>query len=160
MVRMRERHTHGEAQVQQLFSMVRGFADSYDDVNFTPPHLATITADTLIVFGDRDPLYPVSLAFDLHRAIPRSYLWVVPNGGHGPVLRERRRRRSRARRWRSCGDGGGPGSPEGLRYEPSTLNAETAEPAERNILMLRILCELCGLCVLTSSRPSALQGRW
>jgi pimeloyl-ACP methyl ester carboxylesterase len=83
MVRMRERHTHGEAQVQQLFSMVRGLADSYDDVNFTPPHLATITAETLIVFGDRDPLYPVSLAFDLHRAIPRSYLWVVPNGGHG-----------------------------------------------------------------------------
>jgi pimeloyl-ACP methyl ester carboxylesterase len=38
------------------------------------------------VFGDRDFLYPVSLAFDLHAAIPRSHLWVVPNGGHGPVF--------------------------------------------------------------------------
>ncbi len=86
MVRMRERHIHGEPQIRQLFSIVRGLADSYDDVNFTPPYLGTITADTLIVFGDRDPLYPVSLAFDLQKAIPRSYLWVVPNGGHGPVF--------------------------------------------------------------------------
>ena len=53
---------------------------------FTPPLLATITARTLIVFGDRDFLYPVSLAFDLHAAIPNSHLWVVPNGGHGPVF--------------------------------------------------------------------------
>ncbi|HEY7699812.1 MAG TPA: alpha/beta hydrolase [Vicinamibacteria bacterium] len=86
MERMRERHLRGESQIQELVAMARGFADSYDDVNFTPPYLATITADTLIVFGDRDPLYPVSLAFELRAAIPRSYLWVVPNGGHGPVF--------------------------------------------------------------------------
>jgi pimeloyl-ACP methyl ester carboxylesterase len=83
---MRKRHRHGEGQIQQLFAQARGFADSYDDVNFTPPYLATIAAETLIVFGDADPLYPVSLAFDLHSAIPKSYLWVVPNGGHGPVF--------------------------------------------------------------------------
>lgn len=67
----------------------RGFADSYNDVNFTPPLLGTITADTLIVFGDRDPLSPVSLAFELHAAIPKAHLWVVPNGGHGPVFGDR-----------------------------------------------------------------------
>ena len=39
-----------------------------------------------VVFGDRDPLYPVSLAVELKDAIPRSWLWVVPNGGHGPVF--------------------------------------------------------------------------
>ena len=43
-------------------------------------------AETLIVFGDRDPFYPVSLAFELRAAIPGSYLWVVPNAGHGPVF--------------------------------------------------------------------------
>jgi len=68
--------------------MARGFADSYDDVNFTPPYLGTIAAETLIVFGDRDPFYPVSIAMELYRAIPRSYLWVVPHGGHGPVFRD------------------------------------------------------------------------
>ena len=51
-----------------------------------PPYLSTIAANTLIVFGDSDPLYPVSLALDLHAAIPRSRLWVVPGGGHGPVF--------------------------------------------------------------------------
>jgi pimeloyl-ACP methyl ester carboxylesterase len=83
---MRKRHTRGEDQIRQLFAQSRAFADTYDDVSFTPPHLATIPADTLIVFGDRDPFYPVSLAVDLYTAIPRSYLWVVPNGGHGPVF--------------------------------------------------------------------------
>jgi pimeloyl-ACP methyl ester carboxylesterase len=86
--RLRTVHRHGEAQIRQLVDMVHGFADRYDDVNFTPPYLGKITADTLIVFGDRDFLYPVSLAFELHRAIPRSRLWVVPNGAHGPVFGE------------------------------------------------------------------------
>lgn len=86
LARLRRVHVHGEPQIRQLIEMVHGFAGTYDDVNFTPPHLGTITADTLIVFGDRDFLYPVSLAFELHDAIPRSRLWVVPNGAHGPVF--------------------------------------------------------------------------
>ena len=83
---MRQRHTRGDAQLQELLRQARAFADSHDDVNFTPPYLATITAETLIVFGDRDPLYPVSLSFELRAAIPRSHLWVVPNAGHAPVF--------------------------------------------------------------------------
>jgi pimeloyl-ACP methyl ester carboxylesterase len=83
---MRRRHAHGEDQIRLLFEQTRGFAQNFEDVNFTPPLLSTITADTLIVFGDRDFLYPVSIAFELHAAIPRSLLWVVPNGGHGPIF--------------------------------------------------------------------------
>lgn len=86
---MRTRHKRGDAQLQELLAQARSFADSYDDVNFTPPLLGTITARTLIVFGDRDPLYPVSLAFELHAAISGSHLWVIPNGGHGPVFGDR-----------------------------------------------------------------------
>jgi pimeloyl-ACP methyl ester carboxylesterase len=81
---MRQRHGR-EGQLDLLFAQTRAFADG-DDPNFTAAQLATITADTLIVFGDRDPLYPVSAAFELKQAIPRSWLWVVPNGGHGPVF--------------------------------------------------------------------------
>jgi pimeloyl-ACP methyl ester carboxylesterase len=84
--RMRQRHVYGDDQIRRLFAHARGFADTYDDVNFTPPYLSTISAKTLIVFGDRDPLYPVSMAFELREAIPHSYLWVVPNGGHSPVF--------------------------------------------------------------------------
>lgn len=83
---MRRRHPRGQPQIDELAAQARGFADSYDDVSFTPPSLSRITAETMVVFGDHDPLYPVSLAFELHDAIPRSRLWVVPNGGHGPVF--------------------------------------------------------------------------
>ena len=83
--RMRDRH-HRDGQLERVFAHARSFADSYDDVNFTPPLLSTITAETLVVFGDNDPLYPVSLAFELRAAIPRSALWVVPRAGHSPVF--------------------------------------------------------------------------
>jgi pimeloyl-ACP methyl ester carboxylesterase len=83
--RMRGRHKR-EGQIQDLIGIMRSLADSYDDVNFTAADLAKITAGTLIVFGDRDPLYPVSMAVDLYTAIPRAALWVVPRGGHGPVF--------------------------------------------------------------------------
>lgn len=86
---MRQRHHHGDAQIRALWEHAHAFKDSYEDVNFTLPLLATIQARTLIVHGDRDPLYPVSLAVDMHAAILGSYLWVIPNGGHGPIFGDR-----------------------------------------------------------------------
>ena len=77
---------HGDDQIRMLFDQMRGLKDSHDDMAFTPPLLATIAARTLIVHGDRDPLYPVELALEMYRAIPSSALWVVPNGGHGPIF--------------------------------------------------------------------------
>jgi pimeloyl-ACP methyl ester carboxylesterase len=62
--------------------------DSYDDMNFTEPYLSTITARTLIVHGDRDEYFPVDIPVAMNRAIPRSALWIIPNGGHLPVLGE------------------------------------------------------------------------
>ena len=83
---MRGWHAHGDEQIRALWRMTRRFADNYSDMNFTPPLLSTITARTLIVHGDRDPLYPVELAIEMYRAIPRASLWVVPGGGHGPIF--------------------------------------------------------------------------
>jgi pimeloyl-ACP methyl ester carboxylesterase len=85
---MRQRHTHGDAQIRALWKHGNALQDSYDDVNFTPPYLSKIVARTLIVHGDRDPLYPLVLPMEMHAAIAGSYLWVVPNGGHGPVFGE------------------------------------------------------------------------
>ena len=82
----RRRHLQGDDQIRMLFDQMRALKDSYDDMAFTPPLLATITARTLVVHGDRDPLYPVELAMELYRSIPTSALWVVPNGGHGPIF--------------------------------------------------------------------------
>ena len=86
--RLRQRCKRGQKQIDELFGYARSFAEDTEDVNFTPADLARITADTLIVFGDRDPLYPVALATELYAAIPRAWLWIVPNGGHGPVFRD------------------------------------------------------------------------
>ena len=79
------RATKGE---DALSRHAREFADDRDDMNFTPTTLSTITARTLIVHGDRDPLYPVEQAVELLRGIPNASLWVVPNGGHGPIFGE------------------------------------------------------------------------
>jgi pimeloyl-ACP methyl ester carboxylesterase len=83
---MRKRHKHGDDQIVAIWQWLRDMADSHDDMNFTPPLLSKITASTLIVYGDRDFLYPIEMAVDMYRAIPRSSLWAVPNGGHGPVF--------------------------------------------------------------------------
>jgi pimeloyl-ACP methyl ester carboxylesterase len=83
---MRQWHEHGDQQIRELWLQGNGFKDSYDDMNFTAPYLSTITARTLIVHGDRDPFYPAGIAMEMYAAIPQSYLWMVPNGGHGPIF--------------------------------------------------------------------------
>jgi len=85
---LRARHAHGDEQIQALFAIARGFADSHADMCFTPPLLSTIAARTLIVHGDHDPLYPVELALALYRSIPNSALCVLPRSGHGPIFAE------------------------------------------------------------------------
>jgi pimeloyl-ACP methyl ester carboxylesterase len=85
---MRGRHHSGDDQIRALWRHAREFADDRDDMNFTAATLAPITARTMIVHGDRDPLYPVELAVELYRAIPNASLWVVPEGGHGPIFGE------------------------------------------------------------------------
>ena len=85
---MRGRHHHGDDQIRALWNYVRGFADDSEDMNFAAATLSRITARTLTVHGDRDPLYPVELAVELLRGIPDAALWVVPNGGHGPIFGE------------------------------------------------------------------------
>jgi pimeloyl-ACP methyl ester carboxylesterase len=84
--RMRKSHKQGDQQIAELWSWARSLQDSYEDMNFTPPSLSRVRAPSLIVYGDRDPLYPVEIAVEMYRAIPRSSLWVVPNGGHGPIF--------------------------------------------------------------------------
>lgn len=83
---MHKSHKLGDQQIAALWNWTREMNSSYDDMNFTPPLLSRIRARTLIVYGDRDPLYPVEMALTMYRAIPGSALWVVPNRGHGPVF--------------------------------------------------------------------------
>lgn len=85
MAMLRRRH-RDEEQIQRLFAHARAMAEDEEDVNFGADVLARIAAHTLIVFGDRDPLYPVSSAVELFEALPRAALWIRPEAGHGPVF--------------------------------------------------------------------------
>lgn len=82
--RARKIHKHGDEQIGALREQFNGFSESYEDMNFTPPHLATIQARTLIVHGDRDQFFPVDIPLEMYRSIPNSSLWIIPNGRHGP----------------------------------------------------------------------------
>ncbi len=77
--------SRGEAQMRELMGQFIGFKDSHEDMNLTPPYLATIKARTLIVHGDRDEFFPVAIPVEMYTAIPGSQLWIVPQGGHVPI---------------------------------------------------------------------------
>lgn len=85
MHRFREIHKHGDEQIIAMMEWQKIGADDYESTAFTPPYLATIKANTLIVHGERDRRVPVSIALEMYEAIPKSLLWVVPNGGHVPI---------------------------------------------------------------------------
>jgi pimeloyl-ACP methyl ester carboxylesterase len=83
--RAKKTHVHGEAQFRSLRRQFYNFKDSYDDMTFRAPQLATIQARTFVVHGDRDEFFPVSIPVEMYTSIPKSYLWIVPNGGHVPL---------------------------------------------------------------------------
>jgi len=85
-VLMRRWHVRGDPQIRALWAMGRQFAENRDDMRFSARELGRIRARTLIVHGENDFLYPVSLAEELRAGIPGSELWLVPNGGHGPIF--------------------------------------------------------------------------
>ncbi len=84
--RMRKIHLHGDDQIIAIWQAQRDLGDSHDDMAFSTDDLSHITARTLIVYGDRDPLYPVEMGVHMYRAIHHAALWVVPGGGHGPIF--------------------------------------------------------------------------
>jgi pimeloyl-ACP methyl ester carboxylesterase len=90
LARLRACHPRGDEQIRALYRQIRAFAEDQDDLRFGAGELGVIAARTLIVQGDRDPLYPVEIGVGLYRGIARSSLWVVPGGGHVPVFGEQR----------------------------------------------------------------------
>ncbi|WP_158551519.1 alpha/beta fold hydrolase [Rhodohalobacter sp. SW132] len=80
---LRRWHPGNDEQIRELSANFRDVAANYRDMNFTEPLMGTISAETLIVHGDRDEHFPMEIAVRMYRAIPDAYLWIVPNGNHG-----------------------------------------------------------------------------
>ena len=85
MRQYREIHKLGDQQIIAMLEQSKTGADDYESTAFTPPYLSTIKADTLIVHGERDRRVPINIALEMYEAIPNSFLWIVPNGGHVPI---------------------------------------------------------------------------
>lgn len=83
---MRKIHFHGDEQIKVLWQNAHDFSENQDDMNFTPEMLSQIKTKTLIIQGDRDPIYPIDLTIELFKNIKHSYLWILPNMGHGITL--------------------------------------------------------------------------
>ena len=77
--------SRGDDQVRSLVGQFRAFGDNYDDMDFKPADLAKIKASTLIIHGDRDEFFPVSIPVAMYQSIPRAELWIVPGGTHSSI---------------------------------------------------------------------------
>jgi pimeloyl-ACP methyl ester carboxylesterase len=79
---------HGpEKQLYLAKAFWEGRKLSDGDPSFTPDKLNTIKAKWLVVNGDNDEPVPFQIiALEMHKSIPNSRFWIVPNGGHLPHL--------------------------------------------------------------------------
>lgn len=82
--RLRALHTR-PGQLDALIAQIRAMALS-DDPNFSAPDLARVSAKTLVVYGDRDMLYPIDVGRHLADAIPGAELDVIAGAGHVPIF--------------------------------------------------------------------------
>jgi pimeloyl-ACP methyl ester carboxylesterase len=74
---LKKTHYHGEAQIKALFNPTLDYKIQLNDKD-----LNGFNFNTLIIHGDRDEILGIEPAIELHKNIPKSALWIVPNTGH------------------------------------------------------------------------------
>lgn len=78
-------HLHGISQMRPLLDLLPQVMDDY---KVHPPDLSAIRSKTLLVFGDRDELYPLSVPMEMYAALANACLWIVPNAHHAFLVHE------------------------------------------------------------------------
>ena len=76
---------HGPEKARLLTRQFWNLQFMTGESSFTPDMLRTFTATWLVVQGDND-FVGLYHALEMDQHIPKSYLWIVPNGGHFPHL--------------------------------------------------------------------------
>ena len=72
-------HQSSEAQIKALLDQ---FADR-TAASISDKELERVQTKTLIVLGDQDNLAPIESVAFARKYLPHSYLWILPNTGHG-----------------------------------------------------------------------------
>jgi pimeloyl-ACP methyl ester carboxylesterase len=81
----RRRHAGGD---QQARAIAQQFCREVDNPEVTTTFdVAPITARTLVIQGDRDPLFPPRVGLGLQQRIKGASLWIVPDTYHLPCFR-------------------------------------------------------------------------
>jgi pimeloyl-ACP methyl ester carboxylesterase len=78
---LQEIHYYGDAQIKAMFDPNLNY-----EIRLGDKDLESINSRTLIINGDHDEIMGVNGAFALHKHLPNSYLWIVPNAGHIPIM--------------------------------------------------------------------------
>ncbi len=76
-------HPGGRSQVDRIFRQLNALAENREDIPIET--LSALKVKTLLVWGDRDEYFPLSVPMEMYRALPDAALWVVPGQGHGPL---------------------------------------------------------------------------
>lgn len=67
-----------EAQIKAILDQFPNY-----QISISEDELKTIQTETLIVLGDQDNSIPLECVSSVRRNLPTSYLWILPNSGHG-----------------------------------------------------------------------------
>lgn len=82
-------HPGGIPQITNIFEAMNDMASRYQtsgnmgDLSF--PVLADMNTPAFLIWGDRDPYFPVDIAIELYQALPDARLWIIPGQYHLPV---------------------------------------------------------------------------
>ena len=81
---LRRRHGpyHDENHWQVLSQAFLAFTENPVELPFRPEDLAAIQAPVLIMHGDRDEFFPVSIPVTMYTHMPRAELCILPRAGH------------------------------------------------------------------------------
>lgn len=80
----KQHHAQGGADAWEtvIGNVAKLLDPKHSDHSHDLAELQKITAETLIIAGDRDPLIPVETAAEMMRTLPNSALWILPNASH------------------------------------------------------------------------------
>lgn len=81
-------HFGDTAKIESIFSDIRFMATLVPVAGTHPPimeRLSRLRTPVYMIWGDRDPYFPMDIATDLYRRFSNARLWVIPFQGHTPV---------------------------------------------------------------------------
>lgn len=80
----RELHPSGDLQIKKIFDQMFPLLLAYNNFDIYSKELINTQTRSFIIMGDRDYYFKPEYAVEIHKALPNSQLWIIPNQGHLP----------------------------------------------------------------------------